>query len=68
MALGYRGAGLDMLTRALGTLVAALLLPLIVMLPRAEGQGDSPCPSGTDPVSVGSGVICVVVAALSAHA
>lgn len=50
-----------MLTRALGTLVAALLLPLAVMVPRAAGEGGSPCPSGTDPVSVGSGVICVVV-------
>lgn len=50
-----------MLTRALGTLIAALLLPLVVMVPRAAGEGDSPCPPGTDPVSVGSGVICVVV-------
>lgn len=50
-----------MLTRALGMLVAALLLPLVVMVPRAAGEGDSPCPPGTDPVSVGSGVICVVV-------
>jgi hypothetical protein len=50
-----------MLTRALGTLVAALLLPLVVTVPRAAAEGDSPCPPGTDPVSVGSGVICVVV-------
>lgn len=50
-----------MLSRALGTLVAALLLPLAVAAPRAAADGDSPCPPGTNPVSVGSGVICVVV-------
>ena len=61
VALWDRGAGLDMLTRALGTLVAALVLPLVVAVPRAAADGDSPCPAGTEPVSVGSGVICVVV-------
>lgn len=61
MALGDRRAGLDTLTRVFGTMVAALLLPLFVTVPRAAAEGDSPCPPGTDPVSVGSGVICVVV-------
>ena len=50
-----------MLSRALGTLVVALLLPLVVVAPRAVADGDSQCPAGTNPVSVGSGVICVVV-------
>ncbi|QNN51789.1 hypothetical protein [Nocardioides mesophilus] len=39
----------------------ALLLPLLVVAPRAVADGDSQCPPGTNPVSVGSGVICVVV-------
>ena len=50
-----------MLTRAIGTLVAALELPVVIAMPRAAADGDSPCPAGTEPVSVGSGVICVVV-------
>jgi hypothetical protein len=39
----------------------ALLLLLVVVGPRAVADGDSQCPAGTNPVSVGSGVICVVV-------
>ena len=50
-----------MLSRALWTLVAALILPFVVVAPRAVADGDSQCPAGTNPVSVGSGVICVVV-------
>jgi hypothetical protein len=50
-----------MLSRALGIMMAALLLPLVVVAPRAVADGGSPCPPGTNPVSVGSGVICVVV-------
>lgn len=50
-----------MLTRAFGTLVIALALPLLAVLPRALADGGSTCPPGTTPVSVGSGVICVVV-------
>lgn len=50
-----------MLSRALGTLVAAIVSPLIVAVPLATADGDSQCPPGTNPVSVGSGVICVVV-------
>ena len=50
-----------MLSRALGALVAAVLLPLFFVAPSAAADGDSPCPSGMNPVSVGSGVICVVV-------
>src|SRR3954464_15532132 len=50
-----------MLSRALGILVVVLSLPLLVVAPRAIADGDSPCPPGTNPVSVGSGVICVVV-------
>ena len=50
-----------MLRRALGTLVVALALPLVVVAPRAGADGDPECPPGTNPVSVGSGVICVVV-------
>lgn len=50
-----------MLTRALGSLVLALALPLVVVAPRSAADGDSQCPPGTTPVSVGSGVICVVV-------
>ena len=50
-----------MLSRALGILVVALLLPLLVVAPRAAAVGDSQCPAGTNPVSVGSGVVCVVV-------
>jgi len=41
--------------------VAAILLPLMVLVPRVQAEGDNPCPPGTNPVSVGSGVICVVV-------
>ena len=50
-----------MLSRALTILVVALLLPLLVVAPRAVADGDSQCPPETNPVSVGSGVICVVV-------
>ena len=50
-----------MLSRALGAAVAALVLPLLAVVPRAAADGGSTCPPGTDPVSVGSGVICVVV-------
>ena len=50
-----------MLRRALGTLAVALALPLIVVVPGALADEDSPCPPGTNPVSVGSGTICVVV-------
>ena len=41
--------------------MVALLLPLLVMAPKAAAVGDSGCPAGTNPVSVGSGVVCVVV-------
>src|SRR3954465_4410728 len=50
-----------MLNRALALLGGALLLPLLVMAPRAAAAGHSGCPAGTNPVSVGSGVVCVVV-------
>jgi hypothetical protein len=50
-----------MLSRALATLVAALMLPLVVVAPGAVAGGDESCPPGTHPVSVGSGVICVAV-------
>lgn len=52
-----------MLTRAIGLVVAAILLPLLAVAPRASADGGTGCPSGTHPVSVGSGVICVVVTA-----
>ena len=47
-----------MLSRALGVLVAAAVLPFLV-IPSAAAGGS--CPQGTSPVSVGSGIICVVV-------
>lgn len=50
-----------MLSRALGVLVAGLLLPIVALMPTAVAGGGSACPAGTKPVSVGSGVICVVV-------
>ncbi len=50
-----------MLRRILGTFLVAMVLPIAVSTPRAAADGDSPCPPGTEPVSVGSGVICVVV-------
>lgn len=50
-----------MLSRAFETLMVALLLPLLVTAPKAAALGDSGCPAGTNPVSVGSGVVCVVV-------
>lgn len=50
-----------MLSRVLVTLVAALVLPLAVVAPRASAGKGSSCPSGTNPVSIGSGVVCVVV-------
>src|SRR4051795_9879258 len=50
-----------MLSRGLGTLLATLFLSLLVVAPSTAADGDSPCPSGMSPVSVGSGVICVVV-------
>jgi len=49
-----------MLSRAFGTFVAALALPLLVVVPRAAAEGDAQCPPGTDPIRAGSGVICVV--------
>jgi hypothetical protein len=50
-----------MLSRALGAVVAALVLPLAVVVPRAAADAGSSCPPGTNPVSVGSGLVCVVV-------
>lgn len=50
-----------MLTRVIGALAAALVLPMVVVVPEAAADGNSPCPPGTRPVSVGSGVICIVV-------
>ena len=47
-----------MLGRALGMAVAAFLLPLVVAAPRAVADNPG-CPSGTQPVSIGSGVICL---------
>ena len=47
-----------MLSRALGIVVVALWVPLVVVAPRAVAGGNSQCPPGTNPVSVGSGVIC----------
>jgi hypothetical protein len=47
-----------MLSRALGTLVAALALPLLVAAPRAAADAGAECPPGTNPVRAGSGVIC----------
>jgi hypothetical protein len=41
-------------------MMAVLALPLVVVVPTAAAQ-DAQCPPGTNPVSVGSGVICVVV-------
>lgn len=50
-----------MLTRAIGYVVGAVLLPLLTMAPTAFADDEQTCPDGTDPVSVGSGVVCVVV-------
>ena len=45
-----------MLSRALGTLVAALALPLLVAAPRAAADAGAECPPGTNPVRARSGV------------
>ena len=50
-----------MLRRSLGILLVAVVLPIAVSTPSASADGESSCPPGTEPVSVGSGVICVVV-------
>jgi hypothetical protein len=49
-----------MLSRALGTLIAALVLPLLVAAPRAAADTGAECPPGTNPVRARSGVICAV--------
>ena len=48
-----------MLSRALGIMMAAIVLPFLVVIPWAAAG--SSCPQGTSPVSVSSGMICVVV-------
>ena len=50
-----------MLRRILAVMVSALLAPILLVAPAAVADGESPCPPGTDPVHVGSGVICIVV-------
>jgi hypothetical protein len=50
-----------MLSRALGILVVTFGLAFLTVAPRASADEGAPCPPGTNPVSVGSGVICVVV-------
>ncbi len=50
-----------MLTRAIAIAAAAVLWPLLLIAPAAVATDGHGCPPGTDPVSVGSGVICVVV-------
>ena len=51
-----------MLRHTIGLVGAAVLLPLLAVMPQAAASdGETQCPPGTDPVSVGSGVICVVV-------
>ncbi|WP_162251491.1 MULTISPECIES: hypothetical protein [unclassified Nocardioides] len=50
-----------MLIRALRILVLAMALPAVFAMPSAHADGKVECPPGTNPVSVGSGVICVVV-------
>ena len=50
-----------MLMRGLAVLAAALFLPFVLAVPAVVADGASSCPPGTDPVNVGSGVICIVV-------
>ena len=46
--------------RHLINFIAAAVLPLLVVIPEATA-GARDCPAGTSPVSIGTGVICVVV-------
>lgn len=50
-----------MLSRTLAFLTSGLVLPFLLAAPAAVADGESPCPPGTEPVSAGSGVICIVV-------
>lgn len=62
MALRHRTAGADMLTMLARVVLAALPLAMLVVdTSDAYAAGGNECPPGTNPVNVGSGVICVRV-------